>query len=101
MTAPSYPRKCYVLMTDTLCEGPCPIGFVTGENSTEWLTFDTEREAQLEIIDDVEEYIVQFKAGERDFDAVFDHGLYVSEAVLADQETLVIEDKEFKINNYL
>jgi len=48
-----------------------PIGreYVIGEPDR-WLTFPTEREAHLDIIDDLEEHIRQFKAGEREYDAI-------------------------------
>jgi hypothetical protein len=58
-----------------------------------WLTFATEREAQLEIIGDAEEYIRQFKAGERDFDIWPE--FYVRKVRLLDDGTLVTEDAEF------
>jgi hypothetical protein len=50
-----------------------PVGRVTGGEKDEpdkWLLFDTEHEVQLDILDDLEEHIRQFKEGEREYDMI-------------------------------
>jgi hypothetical protein len=50
-----------------------PVGRVTGgekDEPDEWMLFDTEREAQIDILDDLEEHVRQFKEGERDYDMI-------------------------------
>lgn len=78
----SWPWRCDINQLPPGCgpaAAPCfalflqdePCGTVQeGDGPERWETFATEREAQLEIIDDLEEYIRQFKAGEREFDEI-------------------------------
>jgi hypothetical protein len=59
----------FAIFCDTLCQGSVPVGLLHEEGQpTRWLTFDTEREAQLDIVDDIEEHIRQFREGEREFE---------------------------------
>ena len=61
----------FAIFCDTICQGTVPVGTVQeNDGPPQWLTFDTEREAELDIIDDLEEHIRQFREGEREFDAV-------------------------------
>lgn len=53
-----------------LCLNGDTVGTVEDEQGLRWDTYKTEREAQLEIIDDLEIHIQQFKDGEREFDEI-------------------------------
>lgn len=59
------PHSAYAIFINTVCEGSIPAwhnekGFP--------VTYATEREAKLEIVDDLQERLRQFIAGERDFE---------------------------------
>lgn len=63
--------KGYAIFCSTLCEGEIPVGCISEDGQPDrWQTFDTEREAQLEIVEDLEEHIRQFKDGDRDYDEI-------------------------------
>jgi hypothetical protein len=81
-----------------LFSGGEPVGTVTEEGKpTQWETFATAREAQLEILGDLEEHIRQFKAGERDYDEiVMPPDCYAQEVTLHPDGGLVTEDGEFE-----
>jgi hypothetical protein len=58
-------RSAYCIFITTLCEGTVPVWY----DYSGWpVTYVTEREAQLEVADDLQERLRQFVAGERDFD---------------------------------
>lgn len=60
------PLRCaYAIFINTVCEGTVPAWY-DGNNLP--VTYATEREAQLEMIDDLQERLRQFIAGEREFD---------------------------------
>lgn len=56
-------RRGYCIFIDTVCQGPVPI--VSDENG--YVVFETELEAQKEIVDDLQVRLQQFLDGERDF----------------------------------
>jgi hypothetical protein len=60
-----------------------------------WDTYDTEREAQLEILDVIEEHIRQFRAGEREFDEIDFDSFYPVPATLHADGTLSTEDGDY------
>jgi hypothetical protein len=63
------PKSSYAIFINTLCSGPVP---AWRDKDGLPITYATEREAQLEIVDDLQERLRQFIAGERPFDdAVF------------------------------
>jgi len=49
----------------TTCEGVVPAWY---DKNNRPITYATERQAQLEIVDDLQERLCQFVAGERDFE---------------------------------
>lgn len=56
---PVEPKSCFAIF----CAGD-PVGTITEDGQpTVWETHATEREAQLSIVEDMEEYIRQFKEG--------------------------------------
>jgi hypothetical protein len=58
-------RDGYCIFINTVCEGTVPL-WTDGKG---WpVVYATEREAQLEIVDDLQLRLEQFLAGERDFD---------------------------------
>lgn len=64
-------KKGWMIFCDTILSGVLPLGRVSEEGQPDkWDVYHTEREAQLEIIDDLEEYIRQFKAGERGYEEI-------------------------------
>lgn len=61
----------WVLCTNSMSSGETPVSCETDEyGNTTWELFDTERQAQEVIVEDMEIHLNQFKAGERDFDAL-------------------------------
>jgi hypothetical protein len=62
------PKSAYCIFVNALCEGTVPLW----RDEHGWpVLYASEREAQLEIVDDLQERLRQFVAGERDFaDAV-------------------------------
>lgn len=86
---------CFAIFCDTLCQGRVPVGTVTEQGKpTKWSTFATERQAQLEIVDDFEEHLRQFKAGERGFDEIVPD-CYVQAVTLHPDGSLSTEDGHF------
>lgn len=62
---PNHPtRSAYAIFIHTVCEGIVPAWH---DDDGLPVTYATEREAQLEIVDDLQERLRQFLAGERDF----------------------------------
>lgn len=58
-------RSAYAIFTQTICEGLVPAWY--DENNLP-VIYDTEAEAQLEIVDTLMEQLRQFQNGEREFD---------------------------------
>lgn len=95
-----YPKECYVLMQYTLLHRDnIPVGMTTENDRTSWSTFETEREAQLEIVEDLEEHIRQFKAGEREFDEIYT-GMFAAQATQVADDTLVIDERTFRVADF-
>lgn len=58
-------RSAYAVFINTVCEGTIP----AWHDDAGWpVTYANERDAQLEIVDDLQERLRQFIAGERDFE---------------------------------
>ena len=57
-------RSGYCIYIDTFCQGPVPV--VSDENG--YMVFDTELEAQKEIVDNQVTRLRQFLDGERDYE---------------------------------
>jgi hypothetical protein len=68
-------RKGYCIYTDTLCQGPVPV--VSDEAG--YVVFESELEAQREIVDFMMVRLQQFLHGERDFE----DAIHVEEYVVA------------------
>lgn len=94
-----YSKECYVLMQYTLLDGVIPIGMTTENGRTYWTTFETEREAQLDLVEDLEEHIRQFKAGERDFDEIYT-GMFVEKATQVADDILVIDKRIYHVDDF-
>lgn len=60
-----------------------------------WDTYETEREAQLEILDGIEEHIRHFRAGVREFDEIDFDSFYVVPATLHADGTLSTENGDY------
>jgi hypothetical protein len=58
-------RNGYCIFIDTVCQGPVPVWTDEGGR---YVVYDTELEAQKEIVDDLQLRLQQFVDGERDFD---------------------------------
>jgi hypothetical protein len=58
-------RTGYCIFINTFCQGPVPI--VSDENG-DYVVFETEVEAQREIVDTIQIRLQQFLDGERDYD---------------------------------
>lgn len=59
------PHSAYAIFINTVCEGLVPAWH---DEKGLPVTYATEREAQLEIVDDLQERLRQFIVGERDFE---------------------------------
>ena len=57
-------RTGFCIYIDTLCQGPVP---VVSDGEGKYIVFETELEAQREIVDDAMIRLQQFLGGERDF----------------------------------
>jgi hypothetical protein len=90
--SPSETQDVFVLACDTLCQGVVPVGTIHEDGQPQkWLTFETEREAQLEIIDDIEEHIRQFRDGEREFEEIAFNDTFVMPATLHPDGSITTE----------
>ena len=58
-------RNGFCVYINTLCQGPVP---VVSDGEGKYVVFETELEAQKEIVDDAMTRLQQFLDGERDFD---------------------------------
>lgn len=58
-------RKAFCVFIDTLCDGSIPS---VGDAAGRYWVFGTEREAQLEIVDNAMTRLQEFMDGERDYD---------------------------------
>ncbi len=58
-------RTGFCIYIDTLCQGPVP---VVSDGEDKYIVFETELEAQREIVDHTMIRLRQFLEGERDFD---------------------------------
>src|SRR5882724_5110586 len=58
-------RTGFCIYIDTLCQGPVP---VVSDGEGKYIVFETEVEAQREIVDNAIIRLKQFLEGERDFD---------------------------------
>ena len=58
-------RSAYAIFITTLCQGTVPLWY---DDKNLPITYATQREAQIEIAEDLAERLRQFLAGERDFD---------------------------------
>lgn len=58
-------RSAYAIFTQTICEGLVPAWY---DETNFPVIYDTEAEAQLEIVDTLMEQLRQFQNGEREFD---------------------------------
>ena len=80
-------RRGYAIYINTVFQGavPCVTEFSAEGNHERICIFETEREAQLEIVDSLEIRLQQFKEGERDFeDAITVEEYVVAIEVLPD-----------------
>lgn len=85
-------KKVWALFEDTMCQGTIPVGTTWDEDdNTSWLTFKTEREAQLEIVDDIEIYIQQFKEKLCDFEQIRSVTMFAAPAWLNPDGSLTSE----------
>lgn len=76
----------YGIFIDTICEGKIP---ALRNESGGILLHATEREAQLEIADDVMERLLQFQHGERDFEDALTIEDFIEPVTTRDDGTFV------------
>jgi hypothetical protein len=76
----------YCIFMDTVCEGKIP---AWRNESGGFLLHPTEREAQLEIADDIMERLFQFQHGERDFEDALTVEEFVEPVTTRDDGTFV------------
>ena len=93
-------RSCYSIFIDTFFQGPVPsVSEGKGDDPCDSLVpcvFPTEREAQLEIVDDMMRRLQEFIDGERDFDDAITVQEYVVEVeVLPDGKIMDADGNRF------
>jgi hypothetical protein len=79
------PRRGFCIFIDTFCQGPVPL--VADENG--YIIFDTELEAQREIVDYQMTRLQQFLDGEREFEDAIETEEYVVPVTLQPNGTLL------------
>jgi len=88
-------RQGFVVITPTLCQGDV-MAWSVDEEGKELMpdVFDTIKDAQLEMLDTLEEHIRQFKSGEREWENIdFDFGgEYIAEYFEYDDGTICVYD---------
>jgi len=82
------PRNGYCIYIRTFCQGPVPV--VSDDDG--YVVFETEVEAQKEIVDYVLTRLQQFLDGERDFDDAMTVDEYVVPVTVHPDDTITDED---------
>ncbi len=89
-------RHGWALFINSVCQGLTPVMRTSDEaDSPAWFIFETEREAQLEVAEDVEEHIQQFKNGEREFGEIDFADTIILPVILREDGWMVTETQEF------
>lgn len=82
-------RTGFCIFINTLCQGPVP---VVSDGEGKYVVFDTETEAQREIVDDAMIHLQQFLEGERDFDDAITVEEYIVPVTVQTDGTITDED---------
>lgn len=85
---PSNLRNGYCIYIRTFCQGPVPVV----SNDDAYVVFETEVEAQKEIVDYAMTRLQQFLDGERDFDDAMIVDEYVVPVTVHPDDTITDED---------
>ena len=85
---PSNLRNGYCIYIRTFCQGPVPVV----SDGDDYVVFETEVEAQKEIVDYVMTRLQQFLDGERDFDDAVSVDEYVVPVTVHPDDTITDED---------
>jgi hypothetical protein len=81
-------RSGYCIYINTFCQGPVPV--VSDENG--YVVFDTELEAQREIVDSLQIHLQQFMDGEREYEDAITVEEYVVPVTVHPDGTITDED---------
>jgi len=79
----------FCIYINTLCQGPVP---VVSDGDGKYIVFETELEAQREIVDNAMTRLQQFLDGERDFDDAITVEEYVVPVTVLPDGTITDED---------
>ena len=82
-------RTGYCIYIDTLCQGPIPI---VSEGEGKYVIFDSELEAQKEIVDNQMTRLQEFLDGERDYEDAISVDEYVVPVTIHPDGKIVDED---------
>jgi len=82
-------RTGFCIYIDTLCQGPVP---VVSDCDDKYIVFETELEAQREIVDNAMMRLQQFLDGERDFDDAITVEEYAVAVTVHPDGTITDED---------
>jgi hypothetical protein len=82
---PIEPRHGYCIYIDTFCQGPVP---VVTDGDDKVVVFETEIEAQREIVDNLQIRLQQFLDGQRDFDDAISVEEYVVPIIVLQDGTI-------------
>jgi hypothetical protein len=89
--ASSNRRTGYCIFIDTFCQGPVPL--VSDENG--YVVFETELEAQKEIVDNQMTRLQQFLDGERDYEDAIEVEEYFVAVTVQSDGTIVDEKRHY------
>lgn len=88
----------YCIYIDTICQGPVP---VERDESGNPVVYETELDGQRVIVEDTMERLLQFLAGEREFEDAMTVEEYIRPVgVLADGSVIDENDNHFGANNW-
>jgi hypothetical protein len=82
-------RNGFCIYINTFCQGPVP---VVSDGEDNYIVFETELEAQREIVDNLQIHLQQFLDGERDFEDAITVEEYVVPVTVHPDGTITDED---------
>jgi hypothetical protein len=82
-------RPGFCIYINTFCQGPVP---VVSDGENRYVVFATEREAQLEIVDNLQTRLQQFLDGERDYEDAIEVEEYVVPVTVQPDGVITDED---------
>ena len=85
-------KKGFCIYIDTFCQGPVP---VVSDGDGKYIVFETELEAQKEIVDNLITRLQQFLDGERDYEDAMTVEEYIVPVTVLPGGKIIDEDGQF------